>query len=125
MGDLRVCGKPRPCSFNDDVYSVTSRTKPSSHFLRATLKAGRAWGRGYYLPVKLFLKYHILPKISPLPSLTSKFLHRYFYLIYKPRPYATKNALSAKKEQVKIDKDAGFRSLNGLSSQLACCNSDK
>ena len=29
-------------------------------------------------------EYHILPKISPLPSLTFKFLHRYVCLDYKP-----------------------------------------
>ena len=40
--------------------------------------------------------YRILPKISPLPSLTSKFLHRYFYPVYRPRPYAAKSAPSAK-----------------------------
>ena len=40
--------------------------------------------------------YRILPKISPLPSLTSKFLHRYFYLVDKPHPYATNNAPSIK-----------------------------
>ena len=39
VGDLRVCGKPRPRSLDIDMYSVTS----PSRFLRATLKAGR-WG---------------------------------------------------------------------------------
>ena len=29
-------------------------------------------------------KYRILPKISPLPSLTFKYLHRYVCLAYKP-----------------------------------------
>ena len=36
--------------------------------------------------LKAHIKHIILLKISPLPSLSSKFLHRYFYLVYKPSP---------------------------------------
>ena len=35
-------------------------------------------------------------KVTPRPSSTSKFLHRYFYLVYKPHLYTAKTALSAK-----------------------------
>ena len=35
---------------------------------------------------KMVYMYRILPKISPLPSLTLKFLHRYVRLDYKPPP---------------------------------------
>ena len=41
VGDLRVYGRPHPRSLNDDVYSMTLRTRSFSRFLRATLKAGR------------------------------------------------------------------------------------
>ena len=43
---------------------------------------------GHLFPVNFLyitsIMYSILPKMSPLPSLTSKFLHRYFYLMYEP-----------------------------------------
>ena len=39
----------------------------------------------YFDPEKIVnATYRILPKISPLPSLTFKFLHRYVCLDYKP-----------------------------------------
>ena len=41
VGNLHVCSKPHPHSLSNDVYSVTSHTRPSSRSLRATLKAGR------------------------------------------------------------------------------------
>ena len=44
----------------------------------------------------IILLYCILPKISPLPSLTSKFLHRYFTLFISPCPYAANIAPSTK-----------------------------
>jgi hypothetical protein len=40
--------------------------------------------------------YHVVPKVSPVLSLTHKFLHRYFFLVYNPCPYRVKIALSAK-----------------------------
>ena len=48
------------------------------------------------------MKYLILPKVSPLPSLTPKFLHRY---VYKPRPLCGKNGTISKNECLAIDKN--------------------
>ena len=64
------------------------------------------------------IKYRILPKISPFPSLTSKFLHRHFYLVISPRPYAAKKCTISKIEHLAIDKNTVIRSLNSLSSSL-------
>ena len=48
--------------------------------------------------LKAHIKHNILFKISPLPSLSSKFLHRYFYLVYKPSPsMIQKNCIFSKK----------------------------
>ena len=57
-------------------------------------------------------------KISLLPSMTSKFLHRYFYLVYKPPPLCCKNCTVSKNECVSIDRNAVICSLDGLSSSL-------
>ena len=56
------------------------------------------------------------PEISPFSSLTSKFLQRYFYLVYKPPPIHCKNYTISKNEHLAIDKNTVIRSLNSLSS---------
>jgi hypothetical protein len=55
------------------------------------------------------------PKISPLPSLTHKFLHRYFCLVYKPPPLSRENCFVRKKKHLEIDRSAVIRSPNGMS----------
>ena len=68
------------------------------------------------LCVYMYIQYRILPKISPLPSLTSKFLHRYFYLVYKPPSLCYKKCTVSKNERVAIDKNAVICSLDCLTS---------
>ena len=59
--------------------------------------------------LKAHIKHNILFKISPLPSLSSKFLHRYFTsFISHPPPWYKKIAFSAKNEWTKTDKDDGW-----------------
>ena len=58
--------------------------------------------------------YNILLKISPVPSLTSKFLHRYFILFISPH----KNCTTSKNEHLVIDKNDIIHTLNGLSSSF-------
>ena len=62
--------------------------------------------------------YRILPKTSPLLSSTSKFLHRYFYLVYKTPSLRCKNCTVSKNGRVAIDNTTVIRSLNGLSSSF-------
>ena len=39
------------------------------------------------------------PENKPPPSLTSKFLHRYFYLVYKPPPLRCKKCTNSKSKR--------------------------
>ena len=55
------------------------------------------------------------PENEPPPLFDLKFLHRYFYLVYKPLPLAYKNCTVSKNECVVINKNT---SLNGLFSSL-------
>ena len=107
------------------LYSVGSTSYyscSSSYSARATVTVQSqlaliyAPGCGYTQIFMGVFMYRILPKISPLPSLTSKFLHRYFYLIYKPPPPHCKKCTVSKNERLAIDKNAVIRSLNGLTS---------
>ena len=78
-----------------------------------SLKFGRwvlAW-----LTATLHVLYRILLKISPLPTLTFKFLHRYFTSFISPRPYTAK---LHRHEHLAMDKNAVICSLNSLSSSL-------
>ena len=56
--------------------------------------------------------YCTLPKINPLPSLISKFLHRYFTSFISPHFYTAKSALSAKiNKRVEISNNPVIHSL--------------
>ena len=68
------------------------------------------------LTTNLHVPYSPENKAPPLFDL--KFLHRYFYFIYKPLPLCCKNCTVSKNECLVIDKNAVIRSLNDLFSPL-------
>ena len=80
---------------------------------------GWKWEGGLYATYSrdtIVIKVPYSPEISPLPSLTSKFLHRYFYLVYKPPPYTLQKVHHQQKERQAIDKNVVIRSRNSLTS---------
>ena len=81
-------------------------------------------GCGFYLNIysthrfsitTCYAYYHILPKISPIPSLTSKVLTQVFLPHSKSMPPSSKKFIISKMNTWQIDKNTVIGSLNSLS----------
>jgi hypothetical protein len=85
----------RPC-ISDQSWTFSPSTQRRHAFV-ATECVQDVYPWHFHNSMRLHtLMYRIVPKVSPLPSLTNRFLHRYFCLVYNPPPLLCENCTVSK-----------------------------